>query len=315
MTATFRLLATTVGVLLSSLSGSIAAQDFPVTQVSDGVYVIYGPISLATPENRGFRNNPAVVLTMAGAVVIDPGGSVVAGEIVLAKLRSITDKPVVAIFNTHIHGDHWLGNAALKAAYPNVTIYGHEKMKVLAEGPEGKRLMKTVDQVTKGANSKAKPVAPNKTVKDGEVIQIGDVRFRIFHADKAHTDGDIMIEAVDKDVLFTGDVVRERMVGQMSGGSFAGNIKAIDRALATKMKVFVPGHGQAGGVEMVKTYRGYLSTLYGTVEKLYAAGIADFEMKPKVVAALGPYKDWWGFDDLVGPQISQAYLEVESRAF
>ena len=310
--ATFVLLAAALGTLPIAKA---AILDFPVTPVTDGIYVIYGPKELPTPENRGFRNNPAIVLTKAGVVLIDPGGSVAAGELVLKKLKTVTDRPVVAVFDTHIHGDHWLGNAAVKAAYPKVTIYGHAKMRALAESAEGERWTKMINDLTQGANGSTKPVAPNATVKDGDLIRVGDIQFRIHHPQKAHTDNDLMIEVVGKNTLFTGDVVRDRMVGQMEGGSFEGNVKAIDRALAINARLNIPGHGQAGGPELLKAYRGYLATLYGTVKKLYVEGIADFEMKPKVVKALSAYKDWWGFDEQIGPQISQAYLEVEAQAF
>ena len=52
--------------------------------------------------------------------------------------RSITEKPIVAVFNTHVHGDHWLGNQAVKAAWPDVAIYGHPNMLALIEQGEGK---------------------------------------------------------------------------------------------------------------------------------------------------------------------------------
>jgi len=300
---------------LTVLGTTAASLDYPVTPISDGIYVIYGPKELPTPENRGFRNNPAIVLTKAGVVLIDPGGSVAAGELVLRKLKTVSDKPVVAVFDTHIHGDHWLGNAAVKAAYPKVAIYGDAKMKALAESAEGERWTKMVNEMTRGANGNTKPVAPNATVKDGDVIRVGEIQFRIHHPEKAHTDNDLMIEVVERSTLFTGDVVRDRMIGQMEGGSFEGNIKAIDRALAINAKRNVPGHGQAGGPDLLKAYRGYLATLYGTVSKLYAEGMADFEMIPKVVKALAAYKDWWGFEEMSGPQISQAFLEVEAKAF
>jgi len=286
-----------------------------VTRITDGIDVIYGPFDLPTPANRGFRNNPGIVLTSAGVVVIDPGGSVAAGEITLHKVKSITNQPIVAVFDTHIHGDHWLGNAAIKAAFPAVRIYGDPGMKVLAEGAEGARWSKMIDGLTDGANEGLAPVAPDAVVKDGDVIPIGDLHFRIYHPAKAHTETDIMIAVVEKKVLFTGDVVRNGMLGEMQGGSFTGSIQAIDKALETGARYYVPGHGRAGDAEILRAYRDYLSTLYGTVKTLYGDGIADFEMKPRVVQALAAYKDWWGFKEWVGPQVSLAYLEAEANSF
>ncbi len=88
--------------------------DYPLVRVSDKIYVIYGPFDLPNQTNHGFRNNPVIVLTSSGVVVFDPGGSAWAGEMVAGKIKSISQKPVVAVFNSHAHGDHWLGNEGIK---------------------------------------------------------------------------------------------------------------------------------------------------------------------------------------------------------
>ena len=57
-----------------------AIKDYPARQVTDNVYVIHGPLGMPNPENQGFMNNPAFVITKDGIVVIDPGSSVQIGE-------------------------------------------------------------------------------------------------------------------------------------------------------------------------------------------------------------------------------------------
>ena len=93
-----------------------ALPDYPADEVAPGVYVIHGPVGYPTPENQGFMNNPSFLVTDAGVIVVDPGSSVQTGEMVLRQVRKVTDKPLLAVFNTHVHGDHWLGNQALSAA-------------------------------------------------------------------------------------------------------------------------------------------------------------------------------------------------------
>ena len=89
--------------------------DYPPQEIAPGVYVIHGPKELPSPENQGFMNNPAWIVTDDGVVVVDPGSSVQVGEMVLARIEKTTDKPILAVFNSHIHGDHWLGNQAIRA--------------------------------------------------------------------------------------------------------------------------------------------------------------------------------------------------------
>ena len=60
-------------------------------------------------------------------------------------------------------------------------------------------------------------------MNNGDVIAIGDTSFGIHYTGPAHTDNDIMIEVVDQKALFTGDVVRNGMLGLMeSDASFKG---------------------------------------------------------------------------------------------
>ena len=65
----------------------IAAPDYSLHRVTDKIYVIYGPFDIPNNKNRGFRNNPVIVLTSQGVVVLDPGGSAHAGEMVVERSR------------------------------------------------------------------------------------------------------------------------------------------------------------------------------------------------------------------------------------
>jgi len=290
--------------------------DYPITRITDNIYVIYGPFDLPNKNNHGFRNNPGVVLTSAGVVVFDPGGSAWAGEMVIRKIRSISQDPIVAVFDSHAHGDHWLGNEAIKSAYPDAIIYGHPTMKDRVTGSEGEFWLTQIEKLTEGSAGGKRVVAPDKVVNDGDVIQVGDTRFRIYHTGPAHTDSDIMVEVVDQNALFTGDVIRNGLLGIMEAdASFAGNIAAIDLIMEKNFKFYIPGHGRAGGIEIARTYRGYLDTVLSKVRELYALQMTDFEMKPIVIDALSAYGDWAGFDIRIGPHVSRAYLEVEMEEF
>jgi len=290
--------------------------DYPLTPIAEHVQVIYGPFDLPDVHNQGFRNNVVIVQTSAGVVVFDPGGSASAGEMVVRKVKNLIGQPIIAVFDSHAHGDHWLGNEAIKANYPNAVIYGHKKAQSRIKGSDGIRWLELINKVTKGTAKGTVAVAPDAVVKDGDVITIGDTRFRIYHSGKAHTDNDIMIEIVGKSIIFSGDIIRNGMFGIMEeDSSFKGNITAINILLEKKFDIIIPGHGKAGGPEIAKNYQNYLQTIYGQVEQFYSQGLADFEMKKKIVPKLSVYQSWTGFDMRIGPHISRAYLEVENAAF
>lgn len=308
----------TLSFIVSSLwnSGWAGEPDYTLTRVSDNIQIIYGPFDLPDNKNRGFRNNVVIVSTSEGVVILDPGGSAYAGERVARTVKEHSKLPVVAVFNSHAHGDHWLGNEGIKRHYPKAVIYGHPVMKTRVQGPDGNFWLDTINRLTGDTANGKHVVAPDKTVNDGDEIKIGDTTFRIYHTGAAHTDSDIMIEVTGENALFTGDVVRNGLLGIMEeDASFKGNIAAIDFIVSKNFQYYIPGHGRVGGVAMPQTYRVYLAILRSKVGELYADGMADFEMKADVVNAVSAYDKWVGFDLRIGPHISRAYLEIEAEEF
>jgi glyoxylase-like metal-dependent hydrolase (beta-lactamase superfamily II) len=291
--------------------------DYQAEEVAPGVFVIHGPLDYPNPENRGFINNPAFVVTETGVVVVDPGSSVQTGEMVLRQIRKITDKRLLAVFNTHVHGDHWLGNQAMRAVAPELPIYGHPKMlEAIAQGA-GADWVAVMMGATEGATEGTNVVGPNRALDHGDQVEHGGLTFRIHHHGQVHTHTDLMIEVPKKGLLFLGDNANNRRIVRMDDGSFAGTVAALEKVKqdASSAKVLVPGHGRTGSWEIVDANRDYMATLHGAVESLFEEGLSDFEMKPQIAEKLAAFKDWVGFEDELGKHISLAYLQVEEEAF
>jgi len=304
-------------LLATSLAawGADALPDYPAGKLSDRVWVIHGPTELPNPENKGFMNNPAFVLTDESVVVIDPGSTLETGRMVLRQISKVTDKPVTHVFDSHIHGDHWLGNQAIREVYPDARFYAHPVMIEQAHAGEAESWINMMQQLTEGASKGTEAVIPDQALQDGQEIVVGDVTFRVYLTDWAHTKTDAMIEVVEDSLLATGDNALYTRIGRMDDASFRGNIAACDQALDLELKYYVPGHGPAGGPEVVEPFCTYLKTLYAQVAEMYEEGLSDFEMKDAVVASLSAYQDWSGFSDEVGKHISLALLEIERAEF
>lgn len=287
---------------------------YPLTKITERVYVIHGPNDHPTPVNQGFMNNPGFVLTNKGVVVIDPGSSVQVGSMVLKAIASVSKDPVVAVFNTHVHGDHWLGNDAIQRAYPKAVIYAHPAMirSVPDVGEMWLNLMlTTTDQATRGT----KLVAPTLDVEHDETLALGGLHFRALHNGQAHTDGDLMIEVVEEKVLFAGDNVVVERIGRFDEGNVKGAIAACDLALTTRAVKIVPGHGLTGGRELITRHRAWLDKIHSTAAKLYAQGVNEIDAKEKILAELKDYRHWNNFDKEIGKAISLTWLQVEKEAF
>ena len=304
-------------LIVTAMQAAIAGylDEFRAEKVSSHVYVIHGPLELPNETNEGFMNNPAFIIAAEGVVVIDPGSSVHTGNMLLREIRKITELPVIAVFDTHIHGDHWLGNDAIKRAFPDADIYAHHKTISMIDNGEGQNWLDLMHDMTKGATDGTKIVNAKDALKGGEDLSIGGHQFQIIHHGQAHTVTDIMILYKQDNVLFTGDNVTNKRIIRMVDASFKGSIETIEKAKSLQASIIVPGHGKTGGTELLDNYHTYLSTLYSNVSKYFDEDMSDFEMKPLIHPQLSHYHDWSGYEDELGKHISGAYLEIEAAAF
>ncbi|CRI63300.1 putative hydrolase [Thiocapsa sp. KS1] len=290
--------------------------DYPADTVAPGLYVIHGPVDYPTPENQGFMNNPAFLVTKTGVIVVDPGSSVQTGEMVLRQIRKVTDKPLLAVLNTHVHGDHWLGNQAMLTVAPQVPIYGHpEMLKLIAEGA-GEEWVQRMSSATEGATEGTVAKGPTHPLEGGETLSIGGLTFKTHYYPHVHSTSDLMFEIPELKVLFLGDNACNGRIVRMDDGSFVGSINALDGVKASvTASVLIPGHGRTGGWEIVDAYRAYLAGVYDGVAALYESGGSDFEMHPIIAEQLARFKEWPGFEEELGKHVSLAYLEIEAEAF
>jgi glyoxylase-like metal-dependent hydrolase (beta-lactamase superfamily II) len=246
-------------------------------------------------------------------VVIDPGSSVQAGRMVMAQLNKTTKKPVTHVFNTHVHGDHWLGNQAILEVWPKATLIGHPDMIKRAREGADAFWIKLMSDVTKGYTDGTRAEIPTVEAANGQEFKIGGKTFRIHSSTDAHSKTDLMIEIVEDRILFTGDNVLSRQVMNLRDGTFKGVIKETERALALNARLYVPGHGKSGDRKLVEEQKTWFDILMPEVRRLYDEGKSDFEMKPVITEKLKAYKQWAEFEANLGPMISLAILEIEQE--
>lgn len=260
-------------------------------------------------------NNPVFVETDDSVVVLDPGSSLYAGRMVLRQIKKVTDKPVSLVFNSHIHGDHWLGNQAISEVYPEAKFYAHPKMIEAAQSSEAETWIGLLENMTEGATKGTIAVIPTEALVNGQSYRVGGISFKAHLSEFAHTKTDAMIEIVEEAILVTGDNAFNKRMGRMDDGSFRGAIAAMELASKLNLEHYVPGHGQTGGKEIADNYRIFLETVYAEAGRLSEDGLQDFEMKEEIHAKLAAFHDWVGYEDGIGKQISLAVLENEQAAF
>ncbi|MBF1165915.1 MAG: MBL fold metallo-hydrolase, partial [Dechloromonas agitata] len=149
-----------------------AVRDHPLRQVSPHVWMIFSPDGFPTPENQGMMCNLTFIDTAQGLVVVDSGASVQIGEMAIRQIRKQWQKPVVAIINTHYHGDHWLGNHAFVDAYgADLPIYAHPGTIREIAGVQGRLWQTLLEQWTNQATMGTRVVPPRLPLEDGAILR------------------------------------------------------------------------------------------------------------------------------------------------
>ena len=293
--------------------------DIPAQQLSPHVWMVYSPDGFPTPENRGMMSNVIFVVTSAGVVVLDSGASLQIGQMAIRMIRKVTDKPVVAVFNSHYHGDHWLGNHAFVKTYGDkLPIYALPSTIEKLKGTEGNLWRSLMERWTNQSTLGTQVVLPNTAVQHGQVLQFGDVTLRMHHYGTAHTPSDLCVEVVQDKLTAVGDIAMTNRIANMDEGSYPGTFKYYSALMAaTGEQLWAPGHGQARK-DLLKTYGEFMAGIWEPCLKMVEDGKSEAEAKaavlkdPRVAARA---KTMQGFDGNIGKYVSLAYIEAEKVAF
>jgi glyoxylase-like metal-dependent hydrolase (beta-lactamase superfamily II) len=293
--------------------------DIPAQKLSPHVWMIYSPDGFPTPENRGMMSNVIFVVTSAGVVVIDSGASLQIGQMAIRMIRKVTDQPVVAVFNSHYHGDHWLGNHAFVKTYGDkLPIYALPSTIEKLKGAEGNLWRSLMERWTNQSTLGTQVVVPNTPVQQGQVIQIGDVTFRMHHYGTAHTPSDLCVEVVQDKLTAVGDIAMANRIANMDEGSFAGTFKYYKALMtATGEQIWVPGHG-LGSKDLLQTYGDFMAGIWEPCLKAVEESQSEADAKAAVLKdprVASRAKTMQGFDGNIGKYVSLAYLEAEKIAF
>src|SRR5512141_2097619 len=105
----------------SAVSASANPFEYAWQQLAPGVWGAIRQDPFELPQ----EGNAVFVVTDSGVVLFDAGGSPLMGEAIVAKVRSLTDKPITHVILSHWHGDHMRGLQAIRAAFPNIAIVTH----------------------------------------------------------------------------------------------------------------------------------------------------------------------------------------------
>ena len=293
--------------------------DVAPVQLSPHVWMVYAKDGFPTAENQGLMASVLFVITQKGVVVLDSGASLQIGQMAIRMIKKVTDKPVVAVFNSHYHGDHWLGNHAFVEAYgQQLPIHALAHTREQIAGHEGNLWRSLMERWTNQATLGTKVFAPNQTVQHGQVFDYGDVQIELHHYGRAHTPSDLCMEIVQDKLTYIGDIAMENRIANMDDGSYVGTFKYYDAIKAAAGdQLWVPGHGRPSRT-LLRDYGEFMAGIYEpalkAVEDGHGVEVARANvLKDPRVAKRAP--TMLGFESNIGKYVSLAYLEAEKVAF
>ncbi|MEH6763863.1 MAG: MBL fold metallo-hydrolase [Aequorivita antarctica] len=176
-------------------------------------------------------------------------------------IKEVSDKPVRFLVNTHFHGDHIGGNAAM--AQTGTVIFSQENVR--------NRIQEMIRKETKKIPQEALPLV---TFSEDLTFHFNGEKIYVFHIHNAHTDGDAMVYFTNSNVLHTGDVFfngKYPFIDIDNGGSLIGCIEGLEKArlIINEDTKVIPGHGNVGTYkDLIKTMD-MLSTVYKRVYANY----------------------------------------------
>ncbi len=293
--------------------------DVKPEQLSPHVWMVYAKEGFPTQENQGLMASVLFVVTKKGVVVLDSGASVQIGQMAIRMIKTVTPQPVIAVFNSHYHGDHWLGNHAFVDTYgKDLPIHSLAHTREQIAGHEGNLWRSLMERWTNQATLGTRVVAPNSSVEHGQVFDYGDVQIRLHHYGKAHTPSDLSFEIVQDKLTYVGDIAMENRIANMDDGSYPGTFKYYDALKkAAGEQLWVPGHGR-GSKDLLDTYGTFMKGIWEPCVQAVRDGVPldgakTLVMKDPRVAGRARSMD--GFDSNIGKYTSLAYLEAEKEAF
>src|SRR5436190_7527709 len=265
-----KILAALVAIACLSLSvaayqqagrGQAQARVVDVDKLRDNLYVL-----------RGGGGNTAIFIAANGVVVVDtknPGW----GQPILEKIKTLTDKPVTTIINTHTHGDHVSGNVEFPATV-DIIVQENTKTNMEKMGAVTGIATTPAPNIFKEHNGVG---MPKHTFKDKMTLGKGADEIDLYYFGRGHTNGDAFVVFPSLHVMHAGDVFARKgpvLLDANNGGSgvAVGDTLAKAHAGIKNVDQIITGHSTVMTWADLEEYSEFNKEFLTWVQRQKAAG-------------------------------------------
>ena len=273
--------------------------DFPRSQeLAPGVYAYEG-LHSALPDGTVFNTVSLIVVTSDGVMVVDGQGDVWQTKLMIDFIEGLTTESIKYVVAGSDHVDHVGGNAAFKAAYPDVKFISSPASQLKISNPT---------------------IPSNQTVADELQVKMGDTEIQILNLGRAHTGGDLAVYLPESKVLFLGEIYMRGLFPAMRSAYPSEWLDTIEKAQAMDVSWYIPGHGfidDAASMERdLEAFRQSIASVINESQRLHSAG-EQCESTSECAAASkanwGQYQDWVASNNQAPFAIKRVYQEIEGQ--
>lgn len=284
--------------------------NYPIKEVTDGIYYHQGIHQEPDEENIGAIANVSFVIGERCVAVIDSGGSYIEGTYLHQAIKSKTDLPVCYVINTHVHPDHTFGNAAFKSE--QTEFVGHEKLPA-ALGARQAFFARVFEETLGNAYAGTEFIAPTLTVSVNHpvTLDLGNRILTLTAYKTSHTDHDVTVFDNMTKTLWTGDLLFMGRIPALDG-SINGWLATMEHLQTRDLNYVVPGHGVASSDQWQQGLSNqirYFTVLRDEIREI-VADVGTIDQASQQVG-ISEQNSWELFEQYHSRNITASFVQLE----
>ena len=275
------------------------------TELADGLYAY-------TAEGDP---NTGIVIGDDSVMVLDTQATPIMARNVIAKIRTVTDKPIKFVVMSHYHAVRVLGASSYGAEQ---IIASQDTYDLIVERGEQdfKSELERFPRLFSGVESVPGLTWPTMTFKGEMTVWMGKREVRLMQLGRGHTKGDTVIWLPQEKVLFSGDLVEYGATPYTGDAYLSDWPQTLERLEQLQPVALVPGRGDALTtpelcLEAIEGTKSFLRDMFESVKQGREAGKSLNEIYAQTYEQLKPdYGHWVIFDHCLPFDISRAFDEA-----